>query len=273
MSTDSQVRVPNDRNVLESVYRREERRKKIWFAHCPLEAPLKCPYKTVGNISRVVLLDANSCLTFNLLKTTRNRSTLRCFFSVLLRCSFIPLRLYPRRGSRDILDIPLRRSRFTLLQSYAADVTGGKPITAWTQTISGEIAVNPLVTFYDILGRKGDVLFFYFISDTTRKILLIFLKKILFTLYVRLSGSPWLLTLVLLQCGVVTLPYVLLNKRPVLAQQWVVQTKRIALKVILSAARIRRVCWSPSLLLSLVIILHNVPTRNSIRVFLLFRNV
>jgi hypothetical protein len=39
-----------------------------------------------------------------------------------------------------------------------------KPITVWLQTISGR---NPLVAFYDIHERKREVLFFYFIPDTT----------------------------------------------------------------------------------------------------------
>jgi hypothetical protein len=33
-----------------------------------------------------------------------------------------------------------------------ADVTGGKPIAVWTQSISGAIAINPLVAFYDTHG-------------------------------------------------------------------------------------------------------------------------
>jgi hypothetical protein len=49
-----------------------------------------------------------------------------------------------------------------------ADVTGGKPISALLQSISGESAINPLVAFYDIHGGKREVLFFYFVSDTTR---------------------------------------------------------------------------------------------------------
>jgi hypothetical protein len=44
-------------------------------------------------------------------------------------------------------------------------VTDGKRITVRSQSILDLIAVNPLVTFYDIHGRKGDVLYF---SDTTR---------------------------------------------------------------------------------------------------------
>jgi hypothetical protein len=49
-----------------------------------------------------------------------------------------------------------------------ADVTGGKPIAALLQSISGVIAINPLVAFYDIHGGKREVLFFYFVPDTTR---------------------------------------------------------------------------------------------------------
>jgi hypothetical protein len=49
-----------------------------------------------------------------------------------------------------------------------AGVTGGKPIAVWSQSISGVSAINPLVTFYDIHGRTREVLFIYFIPDTTR---------------------------------------------------------------------------------------------------------
>jgi hypothetical protein len=50
-----------------------------------------------------------------------------------------------------------------------ADVTGGKPIAVLLQSISGESAINPLVAFYDVYGRKREVLFFYFVPDTTRE--------------------------------------------------------------------------------------------------------
>jgi hypothetical protein len=49
-----------------------------------------------------------------------------------------------------------------------ADLTGGKPIAVLLQSISGVSAINPLVAFYDIHGRKREVLFFYFVPDTTR---------------------------------------------------------------------------------------------------------
>jgi hypothetical protein len=49
-----------------------------------------------------------------------------------------------------------------------ADVTGGKPIAVLLQSISGVSAINPVVAFYDIHGGKREVLFFYFVPDTTR---------------------------------------------------------------------------------------------------------
>jgi hypothetical protein len=49
------------------------------------------------------------------------------------------------------------------------DMTGGKSIAVWSQSILGVSVINPLVAFYDI-GRKREVLFFYFVPDTTRDI-------------------------------------------------------------------------------------------------------
>jgi hypothetical protein len=48
------------------------------------------------------------------------------------------------------------------------DVTGGKPIAVPLQYISGVSAIYPSVAFYDIHGGKREVLFFYFVPDTTR---------------------------------------------------------------------------------------------------------
>jgi hypothetical protein len=61
----------------------------------------------------------------------------------------------------------------TFFQNYlamrnTADVTGGNSIAVRLQSISGLIAVNPFVAFYDIHGRKREVLFIYFVPDTTR---------------------------------------------------------------------------------------------------------
>jgi hypothetical protein len=50
----------------------------------------------------------------------------------------------------------------------AADVTGGKPIAVLLQSISDVTAINPLIAFYDTLGGKREVLFFYFVPNTTR---------------------------------------------------------------------------------------------------------
>jgi hypothetical protein len=52
--------------------------------------------------------------------------------------------------------------------SNTADVTGSKPIAVLLQSISGVSAINPLVAFYDIDGRKREVLSFYFVPDTAR---------------------------------------------------------------------------------------------------------
>jgi hypothetical protein len=54
-----------------------------------------------------------------------------------------------------------------LAMSNTADVTGGKPIDVWSQSVWGVNAINPLA-FYDIHGKKREVLFFYFVPDTTR---------------------------------------------------------------------------------------------------------
>jgi hypothetical protein len=107
--------------------------------------------------------------------------------------TYIPLTLYPRRGSRGISDIPPRHPCFTkergaifyfvpdttqdfFLQGYrirwlkdywrlamsdTADMTGGKPIAVLLQCISGVSANNPLVAFYDIHVGKREVLFFF----------------------------------------------------------------------------------------------------------------
>jgi hypothetical protein len=49
-------------------------------------------------------------------------------------------------------------------------VTGGKSIAVLLKPITGVSAINPLVAFYDIHGGKREVLFFYFVPDTTRDI-------------------------------------------------------------------------------------------------------
>jgi hypothetical protein len=51
--------------------------------------------------------------------------------------------------------------------SNTADVTG-KPIDVLSLSVSGVSAVNYFATSYDIRGRKGEVLFFCSVLDTTR---------------------------------------------------------------------------------------------------------
>jgi hypothetical protein len=51
-----------------------------------------------------------------------------------------------------------------------AYVTGGKPIAFLLQSNSGVSAINPLVAFYDIHGGNREVLFFYFVPETTRDV-------------------------------------------------------------------------------------------------------
>jgi hypothetical protein len=72
--------------------------------------------------------------------------------------------LYLRRGSRDI---PPRRPRFPKIICYEKYCRRGR-----SQSISG---VNPLAAFYDIHGRKRELLFFYFVPETTRDSLLLLL--------------------------------------------------------------------------------------------------
>jgi hypothetical protein len=79
--------------------------------------------------------------------------------------TYIPHKLYSRRGSRGISDTFYQNY---LAMSNTADVTGGKPIAILSQSISDVNAINPLVAMYDIHGRKREVLFFYFVLDTTR---------------------------------------------------------------------------------------------------------
>jgi hypothetical protein len=55
-----------------------------------------------------------------------------------------------------------------LAMMNSAEVTGGKPIAVFLQSISGVSAINLLVAISDIHGGKREVLFFYFAPDTTR---------------------------------------------------------------------------------------------------------
>jgi hypothetical protein len=49
-----------------------------------------------------------------------------------------------------------------------ADVTGDKAIAIQSQFISSVSAVDPLVAFYYIPGKKRELVFFYSVPDTPR---------------------------------------------------------------------------------------------------------
>jgi hypothetical protein len=61
----------------------------------------------------------------------------------------------------------------------AADVAGGKPIAVWSQSISAVNAINSLVAFYDIHGRKWEMPFFYPASDNYNLLLIITFYELL----------------------------------------------------------------------------------------------
>jgi hypothetical protein len=48
-----------------------------------------------------------------------------------------------------------------LVMRNTANVAVGKPFTVWSQSILGGIAYNLFIIFYDIHGRKREVLFFF----------------------------------------------------------------------------------------------------------------
>jgi hypothetical protein len=87
-------------------------------------------------------------------------------------------------GVAEVSEIFLRDTHnLPKLVSYE-DVTGGKPIAVSLQSISGVSAINPLVAFYDIHGGKREVLFFYFVPDTTRDMTFLCNLKILKCMYI-----------------------------------------------------------------------------------------
>jgi hypothetical protein len=75
---------------------------------------------------------------------------------------------YILEGVAEVSQIFLRDTHVLLAMRNSSDVTGGKPIAVLLQPISGVSVFNPLVAFYYIHGGKREVLFFYFIPDTTR---------------------------------------------------------------------------------------------------------
>jgi hypothetical protein len=81
----------------------------------------------------------------------------------------IALALYLQKGYRDISDTKALTFFQNNLALNTADVTDGKPIVVLSQSISGMSDFGRLVNFYDIHGRKREVLSFCSVLDTTRE--------------------------------------------------------------------------------------------------------
>jgi hypothetical protein len=89
-----------------------------------------------------------------------------CMRNLMKVHTHITLTLYLRRGRRGISDIPLRHPFY--LTYLARRNTANVQVISPSQSISGVSAINLLVAFYDIHERKREVLFRYFVPDTTR---------------------------------------------------------------------------------------------------------
>jgi hypothetical protein len=61
--------------------------------------------------------------------------------------TYIPLMLYPRRGSRVIADNGTHFTKGTQLWEYTADVTGDKSIAVRSQVVLDVSAVDAIVVF------------------------------------------------------------------------------------------------------------------------------
>jgi hypothetical protein len=81
----------------------------------------------------------------------------------------IPLTCYPWRGSRGVSDIPPRCLRFTKMTAMrnTSNMTGGKPIAVWLQSISGGDAVNVAVVNVILSKRVVKSVFNYYIHNIT----------------------------------------------------------------------------------------------------------
>jgi hypothetical protein len=109
----------------------------------------------------------NGTYTWDRLRSDGDGFTTCYVWKIPLSPRFIP------KGVAEASQISLRDAH--IIPNYSAirntaDVTGGKPIAIWPQSISGVSAINALVAFYNIHGRKREVLFFYFIPDFPRRV-------------------------------------------------------------------------------------------------------
>jgi hypothetical protein len=76
-----------------------------------------------------------------------------------IKFTYIPLTLYPQRPEALFSETPTFYQNYLAMRN-TADVTSGKLIAVGSQSISGVSAINPLVTFYDIHGRKREMQLF-----------------------------------------------------------------------------------------------------------------
>jgi hypothetical protein len=90
--------------------------------------------------------------------------SLWCYYWFMYIHTYIPLMLYPQSGSRGNLRYYSESPTFYqnyLAMSNTADVTGGKPIDVWSQSISGVNAINPLVALrHPWKKERGAILLF-----------------------------------------------------------------------------------------------------------------
>jgi hypothetical protein len=66
------------------------------------------------------------------------------------------------------LQYSLYLSNFGKRGASRSNISGGKPIAIWAQSILGVNAVGPLLAFYGIPRRKWEVLFYSSVSNNTR---------------------------------------------------------------------------------------------------------
>jgi hypothetical protein len=121
------------------------------------------------HLDSLKMLNSKNCISFN---SQKSFFSLQLYIHTLIH-TYIPLPLYPRRGSRGILDIPLRRPRFTkvilfiylwvMLQTWqvASPSPSDRSLTVVEMLL---ILESPFTTFME----ESEALFFYFVPDTTR---------------------------------------------------------------------------------------------------------
>jgi hypothetical protein len=88
-----------------------------------------------------------------------------CLYFILPNNLFLSCDFYQSAFNTGISDIPSRR--ITKITQLRGTLHTWQVISP-SQSISGVNAIDPLVAFYDIHGRKREVLFLYYVPKTTR---------------------------------------------------------------------------------------------------------